>query len=427
MKGALTVKCKGPPGSILLLTLVLVIPLMLVVAGIAVDVGILFATRSELHRSMDAAALAGAGKLGFDGTVFPTVRLFAQSYAAANPYRYGGISLDLNTSNSASGDIVLGIWNGSTKTFTPSLDGTFVNAVLCRTTQSLPTYFLNMIGLTSLTTSAMSVAISAAPMLPPEGACAFPFAVSACPFVDSATYGSVGCGTMITFINNNVNTAGWVSVTGAATQDEANRLNVNANNTRNEVTAAYDTTMASGTCPFAAPPGGSWVKGQNGMDQSVYSPISNCDSHGLNCSGYFNTIYNTGTIHTVYAKDGTTKTYEGPGWEVYIPVVSDGNVPPTCPPGSFNQGLLVTSYARIIVAQVINGGYCGVSNNNPLPDGSIPPWSSMCPGPNGQSLNPPDTNLRAIFAFFDCKEWDSAPTPVPAPTASLADHLRLVQ
>jgi len=70
---------KKPRGSILLFTIALVIPLVLIVAGIAVDVSMLYAVRSELHRSMDAAALAGAGHLGVDATAFPAARAAAQS------------------------------------------------------------------------------------------------------------------------------------------------------------------------------------------------------------------------------------------------------------------------------------------------------------------------------------------------------------
>jgi len=35
---------------------------------------------------MEAAALAGAGKLGFNDTVFPTARQFARQYGQLNPH-----------------------------------------------------------------------------------------------------------------------------------------------------------------------------------------------------------------------------------------------------------------------------------------------------------------------------------------------------
>src|SRR5574341_2373010 len=195
-------EAKMPRGNILLTTIVFVIPILLIIAGLAVDVADLFAVRSELHRSTDAAALAGAGALRFDSSVFPAARTNAVNYGGYNPYDYGPITLDRNDANAAGGDVVLGIWNGATGTFfvPPCISGsgcvdangwpyeTMINAVKCRTTQSLPTYFLRMVGLTGLTTSAESIAVSVAPSNPPPGVCPFPIGVSECPFLESATY-----------------------------------------------------------------------------------------------------------------------------------------------------------------------------------------------------------------------------------------------
>ena len=63
------------------------------------------AVRNELQKAMDAAALAGAGNLGFNASVFPTARQAAQTYAGLNPYSGGTISLNQNTANAANGDI----------------------------------------------------------------------------------------------------------------------------------------------------------------------------------------------------------------------------------------------------------------------------------------------------------------------------------
>ena len=65
-------------GNVLLFTIGLLI-LMLVMGGVAVDLAYYGVVDNELQRATDAAALAGAGKLGFDDTVFPTVRTFAQN------------------------------------------------------------------------------------------------------------------------------------------------------------------------------------------------------------------------------------------------------------------------------------------------------------------------------------------------------------
>src|SRR4026207_1398572 len=135
-------------GSILLFTTILVVPLMIIIGGLAMDLAYYGAGDDELQRSMDSAALAGAGKLGFNDTFFPAARNWARDYALLNPYRTGNINLNLNSANTPGGNIVLGIWNGSS--FTPSLDGTRVNAVQCRFATAVPTSFLRLVGVNSL-------------------------------------------------------------------------------------------------------------------------------------------------------------------------------------------------------------------------------------------------------------------------------------
>ena len=167
-------------GSILLFTTVLVVPLMLIIGGLPLDLSYYGTVDDQLQRSMDAAALAGAGKLGFDDSVFPTVRSFAQNYATINHFRMGTVSLDLNTANSPSGNIVLGIWNAGT--FTPSLDGSRVNAVRCQYSTTVPTSFLRLIGIDSLPAAAGAVAIANPPANPGCGTPMLPIAVVPCAF-----------------------------------------------------------------------------------------------------------------------------------------------------------------------------------------------------------------------------------------------------
>ena len=153
----------------------------------------------------------------------------------------GTINLNLNTANAANGDIVLGIWNGSG--FTPSLDGTQVNAVLCRYSTQVPMSFLRLLGLNSLTGAAEAIAWAPPPATPPPTSCIFPVAVSSC-FFNSGGSGatSSGCGATIQFTSSSdqsqlgANTAAWVSL-------DPNANNVNANDTKSAVDAA-----ASGTC-----------------------------------------------------------------------------------------------------------------------------------------------------------------------------------
>jgi uncharacterized membrane protein len=147
-------------GSVLLFTTVTLV-LLLVFGGIAIDVTYFGSVRRELQRSMDAAALAGAGNLGFDATAFPTARAAAQNYASLNGYSdppTGAVSLNPNVANNPTGQIVLGIWNGAN--FTPSLNGTQVNAVRCQFATTIPTSFLRLLGMANLPVSAQAIAVS---------------------------------------------------------------------------------------------------------------------------------------------------------------------------------------------------------------------------------------------------------------------------
>ena len=217
-------------GSILLFTTALVVPLMIIFGGLALDLAHVGTVDNEVQRSLDAAALAGAGQLRFDSSVFPAARTWAQNYALLNPFRAGGatpatINLNLNTPNAANGDIVLGNWNGSS--FTPSLDGTQVNAVLCRYQTTVPMTFLRLLGFTSLPVSGEAIAWATQPVTPPPTACVFPIALSSCFFGGST---SLGCGATVTFISSaggsavGGNSAAWGSIVPGQAANDANIL-----------------------------------------------------------------------------------------------------------------------------------------------------------------------------------------------------------
>jgi hypothetical protein len=442
------INIRNPRGSILLFTIVLVIPLLLIVAGIAVDVSMLYAVRSELHRSMDAAALAGAGNLGFNASAFPAARAAALQYGALNPYlQTGPINLNLNAGNAnpplnsipiGGGDITLGVWNGATRVFdVPGCDITsstclhpngfpyynMINAVRCRTRQSSPTYFLNMIGLTSLDTWAEAIAPSYPPSTPPPNTCAFPIGVSDCPFRGSGTYGSAGCGNLITFIDANINTSGWINLGPDLGGTSNLERTPSANTIENEINMA-----AGGTGCVEPPPPGTSVGMNGGMVQSVFDLLANINpGSGQLQSGPNYFIAHYGGEHTVDNNDNDANTYayRGPGWKVVVPIVYSNT---NCtPPENMNSPHTIAAYAEIVIMQVINNGWCAVNNSTPV-TGYSPapnPWTSMCPPPNGTGTR--DPNLRAIFAMYKCNSWLSPPVIVPAPRAALADRLRLVR
>ena len=389
-------------GSILLFTTVLVVPLMIIIGGLALDLAYYGTVDDELQRSMDAAALAGAGKLGFNDTYFPAARQWAHDYALLNPYRVGNINLDLNTANNPSGNIVLGIWNGST--FTPSLDGTRVNAVQCRFATTVPTSFLRLIGLNSLNTGAMAIGWAAQPATAPENACMFPVGLSSC-FFGGPT--SSGCGATVSFISSSdasavgANTAAWVSMTPGATT-------VSGSGTLAEVQATVN-----GTCNGTALNTGDSVPASNGELNNVINYLMTA----------FPTIYNNSPADVTVLKQDGSPAYIGHGWEVHVPVIDTGG---TCPPGAVTGTKQIVGWTRFVITQVLNsGGTCAVANHyNPNA------WDEHClDSKNGTATGPLPAGYsgqKGIFGYYDCKYDPAPPAPNPGPITATA-KLKLVK
>jgi Flp pilus assembly protein TadG len=398
-------------GSILLFTTVLVVPLMIIIGGLAMDLAYYGTVDDELQRSMDAAALAGAGKLGFNDTYFPAARQWARDYALLNPYRVGNINLDLNTANNPGGNIVLGIWNGNT--FTPSLDGTQVNAVQCRFATTVPTSFLRLIGLNSLNTGAMAIAWAAQPGTTPPNACVFPVALSSCSFGGST---SSGCGGTITLISSsptsNVggSSAGWASIIPGE--------GANANDILGQVQ-----TAASGSCSGTAYNTGEDIPLNEGHMAVVINWLMGTSPNA------FPAQYANSPELVVKNQDGSD-AYRGKGWEVFVPVVDTG---PTCPPagGTFLGSKPIQGWTRMVITQVLgSNGQCAV--NNPWQrNGPGNPWDSHCfDDKNGTSPHGTASTVvsgqTGIFGYYDCQYQQSPPAPNPGPITATA-KLKLVR
>lgn len=383
-------------GAVVLFVMVLFATL-LVFAGLAVDLAYQATASGEMQRSLDAAALAGAGKLGFDATAFPAVRAAAASYARLNTYRntYGSpeggiITLDQNPGNAPTGNIVLGVWAGGT--FTPSVDGTVVNAVRCQWTTRIPTTFLRLLegNFSFLAMSATSIAVSNPPTVLPRNACPMPVGVTACAFQSGGAFNSQGCGTVLSYVVGAPdNTAAWVDPSGG---------NPNASQLRSAINAVFNgTACGSG----AALPAGSSIGAQNGVDEATFETLTND----------FRSKFNGAQTYTVKGANGQT-TYRGHGWRVFVPVIQSA-----CPPaGPFNGSVPVLTYAQIVITQVMNKNRCAVTNNWP---GN--PWNAVC----AADERPPRS---AIWAYYDCeRSTGNPPVTTPAPRVALATRVQLVR
>jgi Flp pilus assembly protein TadG len=398
-------------GSVLLFTTILVVPLMIIFGGLAMDLAYYGTVDDELQRSMDAAALAGAGKLGFNDTVFPTARQFARDYALLNPYRVGTINLDLNTANNPSGNIVLGIWSGAT--FTPSLDGTRVNAVQCRFATTVPTSFLRLIGVNNLNTGAMAIAWAAQPGTTPPNACVFPVALSSC-FFGGQT--SAGCGATITLISSSTsstvggNTAAWASIVPGE--------NASNNNILGQVQAA-----AGGSCSGTSLNTGNEIPVTGGQLNDVINWLKDTNDPNAFPAKYAN------SPELVVLKQDGTDAYRGKGWEVFVPVIDTG---PGCPPsGNITGSLAIAGWTRLVITQVQGkNGECAV--NNPWQrSGAGNAWDSHCfDDKNGISPHGPTSTVvsgeTGVFGYYDCTYQPAPPAPNPGPITATA-KLKLVK
>src|SRR5262245_18793509 len=199
-------------GSVMVFTLFALI-FLLVLGGLAIDLASQFTVRNEIQRSMDAAALAAAGKLSFFGGTIPsTVRDFAVTFASFNPTRIGPTTLDRNDANDDTlfnsqaapyGDVVTGHWNYGTQVFTPSTDATVVNAVMCRYKTAFQTSLFRLWGITALPVQAGAIATADPASAPPITGCTIPVGLAKCPFQTGGIFGSNGCGQQIKFITSN--------------------------------------------------------------------------------------------------------------------------------------------------------------------------------------------------------------------------------
>ena len=391
-------------GSVLLFMLGTLL-FLLVFGGFAIDLAFFSTVRGELKRSMDAAALAGAGKIGLNDSTFPAVRQEAWRFADLNPARVGAISLALNTGNAdPNGDIVLGIWDGAS--FTPSLDGSEVNAVRCQYATTVPTSFLGILGFNSLPVSARSIAVANPPSTLSPGACMFPLGVTSCQFQNAGAYTSLGCGSPMTFATSSgkppdtqagTNTAAWTNPNGLGTPDDETLI------------AAITAAAEGGECTSTLRAGVDEVGANNGVVQTALDVLE----------GYFITKYNesvaSGSPMAVHDADENS-TYTGYGWEVYVAVIGTD-----CPPKAINQNVPIETFSRFVMTQVINHGECAVNNSAD--------WNSwpLCPPPMNPEGPKKKGSLRGIFGFYECQGQDTIPTRFPAPRAGLATGRRLVQ
>lgn len=141
--------------------LVMMIPVILLFAMMAVDFGYMYMTKGQLQNAADAAALAGASQLdGTNSTTQTNARNAAQSFASKNLAAGIGVSLNLNTSNNPTGDIYVGHWNSTSKIVEPPGTGQSVDAVQIVAKRTTSIFFGKIFNFSAMSASAKAVALS---------------------------------------------------------------------------------------------------------------------------------------------------------------------------------------------------------------------------------------------------------------------------
>ena len=175
-------------------------------SSLAIDLGYVYSTRNELQNTADAAALAAAINIiktynqQGDNITWSDVENAATSAAQQSATENGSLTL-------GAGDVVLGVWDPSTKTFTPGGDTGTVNAIriIARrdgTTNGPITLFLGgIVGISTVNVSAEAIALMGDVGSAPEGGVTLPMVVS------SSAY-EAGASTL-TFHSDHDDNSGW--------------------------------------------------------------------------------------------------------------------------------------------------------------------------------------------------------------------------
>lgn len=181
---------------------------LLAMGAAAIDIGHALVARNELQNVSDAAALAGTRALGIiyegmtpsaqqvytlTGGDRATIVAAVQATAVANTA--AGVAITIDPS-----DIAIGTWNMATRTHTPTVNQPKAVRVVARrdasTNGAISTFLANVIGMSSVSVSAVATADMTAVGQTAPGQLDVPFAISEYYFTQ------FGCGDYIKFYPN---------------------------------------------------------------------------------------------------------------------------------------------------------------------------------------------------------------------------------
>ena len=396
-------------GTVIVYTLMTILG-VLVVTGIATDIGRALATKRELQKSFDAGTLAGVADLvPFDTSTYNGAGTAGKTWAEKNDYAGGATTVAWNVGNT--GNVQIGVWNTSSKTWTTSLTpvtsgGTTIhpNAIRVQWAASVPTAFMHIIGKPTLNVSALSTAFRGCPSAPCPGCAVVPLGVPRCTFPNNM---ATGCGGLVT-TNAPAGNATWVNLVPGATSAPSNTIG-------DQLDAA-----AGGSAPPSGLVAGVNLAANNGTLGGVYNDLGS--NTQPNSPQHFPSRYNTSP--DIVVRDASNNiTYQGPGWKVVVPVLETGTGA-ACSSPTGNGPYSIATWTYLIIVQVINGGECTV--NNPGYGGSAP-WNAECAaGINGGTNATPSSSLNAVYGYYSCERINSPSISGSCPLTALGNPI-LVQ
>jgi len=301
-------------GAVAVMTAIFLL-VLLAVAAAAIDIGHALVARNELQNTADAGALAGTRALGviYEGMTpaqqqaytlmsgdQATIVAAVQTTAAANSA--AGVSIIVNTS-----DIAIGTWNPTTRVHTPTVNQPKAVRVIARRDSAangpISTFLAGVVGLTSVSVSAVATADMTAVGQTAPGQLDAPFGISTFYFTQ------YGCGDSIKFYPND----GTPQACSAWTSFDQN---ANANNLKNIVDGLRTGTYQS---PGTAP--GDTLNFTNGNLSSVFPKLIN--------------LYNA-------KKDANGN------WDVFVPVYKSDS----CAANENSGALPIVGYAEARITNV---------------------------------------------------------------------------
>lgn len=399
------------------LFVILSLSFMLAMGGIAIDLAQFTAVQGELQRSVDAAALAGAGGLRFGSYAFGAAQGEAKAFGDLNPHRGGPVTL-------APTDITVGIYS----------DGTFrapggaaalpgeslmVNAVRATYETTTPASFLRILGFTDLTVAAQAIAVASPPLTPPPNTCLLPIGLSRCAFEVPGEGGnpanpntSNGCGRLVKFVVTGAAPAGspvtaaWVDRLPGATAEATMGLRVlrAINNVANGLACADPLAVGDPENPLQRPVDNTLP----GATQVMAGPLP----HGSPPYNYtFIQAFNTrrASLNEPVTDSAGNPVHEGPAWVAYVPVIDTDCANPTAP---IEGNRTIVGWAQFAVTAI---------NDQGLVYGSLPPGER------------PTVGMRTIYGYYQCPIYDAPYNPrvgtadAPVPISALSQRLRLVK